>query len=163
MAWLSSKRGDGPLAGQVFEEADHQHLEMDHRVDAGPAPAARLRVGRSIRCSSRQSVGRSERRVALHHRLPGPVVTQCIVIIEIFVAEREPVKSLPEEVHLPVGGLPRTGDRRVEGLDQPHSPIGCPQQQHAGVAGDVASAKARLNFTAIEAWKTKIFPRTIWH
>ena len=32
-------RGDRPLAGQVLEEADHEHLEIHHRIDARPSAA----------------------------------------------------------------------------------------------------------------------------
>lgn len=37
--------GDGPLAGEVFEEADHEHLEVNRRVDPWTPARAGLAVG----------------------------------------------------------------------------------------------------------------------
>src|SRR6266446_5975033 len=37
---------DGPLAGQVLEESHREHLQIHHRIDAGPPAFARVRVGR---------------------------------------------------------------------------------------------------------------------
>jgi hypothetical protein len=37
------------------------------------------------------------------------------------------------------------------------------QQQDAASAENVATGKVRLDFAAIEAWKSEILLRTVWH
>ena len=39
-------RGNRTLPGQVLKESDHQHLQIHHRVDAGPPAPRRVRISR---------------------------------------------------------------------------------------------------------------------
>ncbi len=47
-AWsgLLAPRGDRPVAGPVFKKADHQHLQIHHRVDVRPLAARWVRISR---------------------------------------------------------------------------------------------------------------------
>jgi hypothetical protein len=43
---ISTAGGNGPLTGKIFKEADHDHLQINHRIHAGTANRGLL-VGRS--------------------------------------------------------------------------------------------------------------------
>ena len=42
---VGAAAGNGALAGEVFEKADNEHLEVDGGVDAGAAAARRIGIG----------------------------------------------------------------------------------------------------------------------
>jgi hypothetical protein len=107
-----------------------------------------------------------QRFAALHSRLPGQIVPQGVVVIEILVTQRQPVDALPQQIGHRVGDetriapvLENPGQRR----GKPHSAIRLPQEHHPAITGDIAAGKTRLNFAAIKAWKTKVCLCTLWH
>jgi hypothetical protein len=108
----------------------------------------------------------AERLVALHRALPGQIVPQRIVVIEILVAQREAVDALTQQIDLLMGDqirMARIGQRRIQRAGQPEASIGLAQKHHATVAGDLPALETRLDFAPIEAWKNKQFVITLWH
>jgi hypothetical protein len=88
------------------------------------------------------------------------------VIIEVLIAERDPVNALPQEIDLRVRdqiGMARIGDPRIERADQTEPAIGRTQHHHPAVTGDIAPGKTGLDFAPIKAWKSEKFSVTIWH
>ena len=133
---------------------------QQHRVHRHGTAAA------GARFEPAQGRAAAQRLVALHRALPGQIVAQRIVIIEILVAQREAVDALPQQTDLLMGDQlrgARIGQRRIQRTGQPKAPIGLAQEHHAAVAGDLAALKTRLDFTPIEAWKLKQFVVTVWH
>ena len=41
--------------------------------------------------------------VPLHGRLPHQIVAQAVMVVEVFIARRQPVNALPKKLHLRVG------------------------------------------------------------
>ena len=71
-------------------------------------------------------------------------MAQRIVVIEILVAEREAIDALPQQVDLRMGDqlrIARIGQRRIQRVDEPESPIGLAQEHHPAIAGDLAPWK----------------------
>ena len=88
------------------------------------------------------------------------------MVVEVLVAERQPVNALAQKIDLRMRDevrIARIGDDRIERADQPESAIGRPQHHHPAIAGDIAPGKTRLDFAAIEAWKREKFGVTFWH
>ncbi len=113
-----------------------------------------------------QSRAAAQRRVALDCALPGQIVAQRVVIIEILVAQREAVDALAQQIDLLMGDqlrIARIGQRRIQRAGQPEPAVGLAQEHHAAVAGNLAALEARLDFAPIEAWKIEKLGITIWH
>ena len=88
------------------------------------------------------------------------------MVVEILVAQRDPVDALAQQIELPVGDevrVPRIGDHRIERADQAQPAIHLPQHHHPAIAGDIAARETRFDFAAIEAWKMEQFGVTVWH
>ena len=88
------------------------------------------------------------------------------MVVEILVAERQPVNALAQKIDLRMRDevrIARIGDDRIERADQAQPAIGRAQHHHPAIAGDLAAGKTRLDFAAIEAWKREKFGVTLWH
>jgi hypothetical protein len=80
------------------------------------------------------------------------------MIIEVLVVQRQPVDALTQQVHLPVSDqvrVPRVRPHGIQRRDQPQPPVHVAPQQDAAVTGNLSSRKIRLDFPAVEAWKTQ--------
>jgi len=59
--------------------------------------------------------------------------------------------------------ITRIREKTSERLDQTKSTVGLAQQQHSAITGNITAIKTGLNFSTIEAGKTKFFLRTFCH
>lgn len=122
---------------------------------------------RLARASSRHKVGLlPSALVALHRALPGQIVAQRVVIVEILGAQREAIDALPQQIDLLLGDQLRVawvGQGGIQRAGQAQASIGRAQKHHATVAGDIPALETRLDFAPIEAWKLKQFVVPFWH
>ena len=135
-------------------------LREKHLVEGHGRPAVRARF------QAAEGGAAGEVRVALQGRLPGQIVAQRVVIVEVLVAQGQSENALAQEVHLPVGDqkrVARVAQPPIQGGAEAQAAVRLAQEQNAPVAGDVAAGEAGLDFTAIKAWKVAKVLRTIWH
>ena len=93
-------------------------------------------------------------------------MAQGVVIVEIFIPQRQPVDALAQQIDLPMGDqrrIARIKQDLVERCDQTQVPVNLAQEQDAAIAGNVAPAKVRFDFATIKAWKSRCGVRTMWH
>jgi hypothetical protein len=99
--------------------------------------------------------------------LPGEVAPQGLMVIEVFIPQGQPVDALAQQTDLWMGDEERVAGIRQHGVqraDQAEPPIGLAQEEEdAAITGDVPAGETGLDFAPIEAWKTEIFLRTVWH
>ena len=85
-----------------------------------------------------------------------PAAAQEAVVVEVLVAGGEPEDPLGEEGPLRVDdafGRAGIGDGRVERRGEADPAVGLPQEQQAGVGGDVAGGELGDEFAAADAGK----------
>jgi len=83
-------------------------------------------------------------------------MAQFTVIIEVLVAQGKGIDSLFEQFQQRVVATcltPSIGDRPGNGLGQPQLLVELGQEGDTAIAGDVAAAEIRFNFTAFNSWK----------
>jgi hypothetical protein len=162
---------ENDLLGRVLvrfhEQSDKQ------RLDLGPVPgdaviARQLRPaplqpvecrfasqGRTILATSRQLAGQHR-----HRR----VVTQLVVIDQVFVAQRQRKDPLPDQSSDSVlDQLRRAAVDETLGkpIDQPDRPVRRPQQQGSGIRSDLAALKPGHHHTPLDACKPKQIRATL--
>jgi hypothetical protein len=107
-----------------------------------------------------------QRRDALDRRLQRQILTQVAMVVEILVAERQAVQTLPQLRQRAVPATPRIPwiaqlPRRRRA--QPEPAIGGPHQQHSPVAGHRAARKIHRNRPLAAGWKIKTPLGTVRH
>ena len=78
------------------------------------------------------------------------------MIVQIFVAQRDRVRALPQQIQrivIAASLTPRIGKRFGNRLPLCQEAIGMPEQQRTAIRGDVAAIKTGLSDAAINAWK----------
>ena len=88
------------------------------------------------------------------------------MVVEILVAQRDPVDALAQQIDLRVGDEVRRawiGDHRIQRAHPTQPPIDRAPHHHPAIAGDITPGKTRLDFAAIKALKMKQFGVTVWH
>ena len=146
------------LAGRLRKGSDecfHQH-------------ARERRCRRTIRAVLQAAKGRTGSKLIapVDGTLPGQIAAQGVVIVEIFIAQRQAIDALPQQIDLAMRNqLPsaRIVDRPIQRFSQAKVPIDLPQKDHPTVTGNIASGKTAFDFSTIKAWKLKEFRGTFWH
>ena len=91
-------------------------------------------------------------------------MTQLVVIHQVFVAERQRKDPLPDQSSDSVlDQLRRAAVSETLGksIDQPDRPVRRPQQQGAGIRGDLAAVKPGHHRTPLDACKTEQVRATV--
>src|SRR3989337_1849456 len=93
-------------------------------------------------------------------------MAQRVVIVQILIAERQTIKSLPDHAQqivftarLAARIVQDAGHRRA----QSQALVGLLQQQYAAVAGDRTTVEIGLNFAPSSHWKLERRLRTVCH
>ena len=92
-----------------------------------------------------------QRREAVHRRLDRRVMTQCLVVIEIFIAQAKAVDPLLQQAQLGMdhlAGIPPILEHPVDRRQQAETPVHLAQQQHTAVGGDVTAGELGLYLAA---------------
>jgi hypothetical protein len=91
-------------------------------------------------------------------------VAQLVVIDDIFVAQRDTEDALADHrCHRVLDQLlrPAVGKAPGKSIDHPDRPVGRPQQQPAGIRGDLATVKAGDHRTSFDACKAEQIRATL--
>jgi hypothetical protein len=157
----------GRVVVRVQEQIDKQPLYL------GPVPRNAV-IARQLRPAPLQPVERrfagqwrtilaTGRQLAGQHR-QGRVVTQLIVIDQVFVAQRQRKDPLPDQSSDSVlDQLRRAAVDETLGkpIDQPDRPVRRPQQQATRIRGDLAAVKPSHHRTPLDACKTEQIRATL--
>ena len=140
----------------VKEELHEQRL--DRRAVVGD-PAVAIDSGDTVLepveralAGKRRAAPVSRLQSAEHHP-EHRVVAQPVVVDQVLVAERDPEHPLPDQrrhlVHHPLR-RPAVGEAGREALDQPDSPVGCPEQQPSRIRRNLTAIEIRHHRAAID-------------
>jgi hypothetical protein len=150
------------------------HKQIDkQRLDLGPIPGDAV-IARQLRSTPLQPVERrfagqrrailaAGRQLAGQHR-HGRVVTQLVVIDQVFVTQRQREDPLPDQCHHFVFDQlwgAAVGETPGKPLDQSDRPICRPQQQGTRIRGDLAAVKPGHHRTPLDACKTEQIRATL--
>jgi len=94
------------------------------------------------------------------------VVSQRVVVVEIFVAAAQPVDALRQQVSQRVRDAPRIAriaQHRRSRATQPDALVGASQQQHTAIRADVAAIEVGLDHASTKPSKTYRLVATLWH
>jgi hypothetical protein len=92
-------------------------------------------------------------------------VAQLVVILDVFVAERNADHALPDQLRQAVLHLLRTAmidEAAGQPLDQPDRPVGLAQQQGPRVRGDRPAVEGGHHLAAVESFKLEPIWTTLW-
>jgi hypothetical protein len=152
---------------RVQQQIDKQRLDLC--PVPGDAVIARQRRPAPLQPVERRFAGQrcailaSGRQLAGQHR-HGRVVTQLVMIHQVFVAQRQRKDPLPDQSSDRVlDQLRRAAVDETLGkpIDQPDRPIRCPSQQGSGIRGDLAAVKPGHHRTPVDACKTEQIRATL--
>ncbi|ANG62622.1 hypothetical protein A8C75_09090 [Marinobacterium aestuarii] len=94
--------------------------------------------------------------IAIDGRLKCQVMPQCLVIIEVFVTQRQSVNALSDHglcLVPAMGGAARIRNLAGDRAGKPQLPVELSEQQHTGIGRDVATVEIGLDFTTFTTWK----------
>jgi hypothetical protein len=152
---------------RLQEQIDQQRLDPG-AVPGDPVIARQLRaaplepVERAL-AGQRRTILAAGRQLAGQHR-HGRVVTQLVVIHQVFVAQRQRKDPLPDQGSDGVLDQLRraaVGKTRGKPIDQPDCPVRRPQQQGSGIRGHLAAVKSRNHRAPFDACKSKQIRATL--
>ncbi len=107
-----------------------------------------------------------QRPVGVHRRLQRRVRPQLVMVVRVFVSQRQRVHPLPDHrrKRMPATGLAARIGQRLRGpVGQSQHPVGLPQQHRATVGSDRAPGKRGLHEAALAVWKSDGMRITICH
>ena len=110
--------------------------------------------------------GTAQHLILFNYALKSQIVTQFVMVIEIFVALTQSIDPLAQQGQLimsDIARIPWIGQGRVNGFEQPQVPVGLAKQQQTAVTGDVTAGKIRLNPATFYRWKSKTTLGTVCH
>ena len=137
------------------DEARHQDLVDTPR----PGPA-----GGVLEAAQRRRAG--QRPVPPGRRLQGEIKAKGRVVVDVLVAQRQgehPLAQHGGKSMLDIAPLPGVGQPPSHRGRQSQQPVRLTKQQHATVAGDLATRKVSLNAPPAAGWKLETQRGTIRH
>ena len=73
---------------------------------------------------------------------------QCLVIVQVFIPQSQPIDPLPNQCTQPVVASAFHAlvvEKLADAIGQMKTTVGLPQEQTAAIAGDLTPAKINLN------------------
>jgi hypothetical protein len=98
--------------------------------------------------------------VAFDRRLPDQIVTQRVVIVEIFITLSQPVNALAHQTQdrmFDALWIARIGQDFGQGFGQTDVPVGLAQERDAAIAGHVPAGEAGADQALFYGWKMEEF------
>jgi len=97
-----------------------------------------------------------QRFISINKRLIRWIVSQCVMVIEIFVAQGQPIDALSQQMQLLM--ITALSSSRIiqkpgKSLGQSQFPISLPNQQTSSITGDVATGKINIDLSGFTGWK----------
>ena len=146
----------GERCDELFDE-DRSDAGQGFAVDAVLEPAEGGRRGEFGDAAGVGMVGGG---------LPERIVAEAVVIVEVFVSGGEAEEAVGQERALRVDdeqGMTRVGDGFVESVEQADLFVGFPQEQQAGIGGEVPGGELGDEFAALDAGKGDGLCGTLCH
>ena len=137
----------------------------DEHIQQNPVDRPRAgRLGAVLEAAQRRRAG--QRRIAPGRRLKRGVMAQRRVVVEIFIAQRDPEHPLAQHVDQPVlhlAPLAPVDQRPRNRRRQPQPAVRLAQQQSPAVARHLAAVERRLDTALTTGWKLNRLRGTIRH
>ena len=148
-----------------YQTAGRTRKRCDELLQQRLVQANRLGPAHPI-LQSAQGGSAGQRFIGIHRRLQRRVRPQFVVVVQVFVSQRQGIHPLPHHrpermsaTRLAAG----VGQRLRGAFGQSQHPVGLAQQHCAAVGGDGSAGKTGLHKATFAAWKTNGFQITIRH